>query len=244
MATTTNLQITLIEQSQSQKEVTANEAFIVIDKAIAGRLALTSTGGTTTLTDAQAANAVLDVTGALTSDATVVVPARSHIFTVRNDTSGAQALTVKTASGTGITVPAGAVQTLYCDGTNVYMVGAAAAPPVTTAPYDIGMFFPGKPADGALLFRVPLAREVTFADNFAGSQAKSLTASSVTAVFNVQRNGTTIGTITFSASAVGVFATTGTASEVFAAGDILSVIAPTPQDVTLANIGITFSGTR
>jgi hypothetical protein len=242
MAQTPNLLITLIEQSQAQKEVTANEAFNVLDAAIAGRLALTSTGGSTTLTDAQARNAVIDVSGALTSPSTVIVPDRSHVFTVKNSTSGAQALTVKTASGAGVTVPAGATQTLYCDGTDVFLVGAAAAP--VTAPYDIGMFFPGKPVAGATMFRVPLARMVVFSDDFAGSQAKCATAASVSAVFTVKRNDTAIGTITFAAgSLVGTFATSGI-DEMFLATDLLTIIAPAAQDVTLANVGITFAGTR
>lgn len=119
MTTTTNLLITHIEPSQAQKEVTANEAFDRLDAAIAGRLALSTTGGTTTLTDAQASNAILDVSGALTSNAVIVVPARSKLYAVRNATTGAFSLTVKTASGTGVTVRQGESAIVFCDGTNV-----------------------------------------------------------------------------------------------------------------------------
>jgi hypothetical protein len=60
---------------------------------------------------------------------------------------------------------------------------------------------------------------------------------------DVQKNGASIGTITFAASAN--TATFAFASEAaFTAGDRLTVLAPGSQDASLADISITFKGTR
>lgn len=87
-----------------------NTGLDVLDAAVAGATSLTLTGGSTTLTDAdytadQAKSMVLDVDGTLTSNATIIVPQRNKIYAVRNGTSGAFTLTVKTSAGTGVDIP-------------------------------------------------------------------------------------------------------------------------------------------
>lgn len=89
-----------------------------VTRAVDGMTTLSTTGGTTTLTQAQAAAAVLLITGTLTSNATLVVP-NSGIVTVVNRTSGSFTLTIKTASGAGTTVLQGTARNLIADGTNV-----------------------------------------------------------------------------------------------------------------------------
>src|SRR5262245_59955330 len=71
-----------------------NATLAVIEQAIAGRTALTTTGGTTTLTDtqfttSQARMAALDFDGALVSNAIIVVPTRTKSWIVRNQCTGA-----------------------------------------------------------------------------------------------------------------------------------------------------------
>jgi hypothetical protein len=61
----------------------------------------------------------MEFTGALTGNRTIEVPAVAWPWVVYNNTSGAFSLTVKTNAGTGIVVPQGKRQVLYCDGTNV-----------------------------------------------------------------------------------------------------------------------------
>jgi hypothetical protein len=67
----------------------------------------------------QARNAVLKITGALTADRNVVVPAVNKVYLAINATTGAHSLTFKTPSGTGVTVPNGQARWVYSDGTNV-----------------------------------------------------------------------------------------------------------------------------
>jgi hypothetical protein len=67
-------------------------------------------------------NAVLDLTGTLTSSVNVIIPdSIEKVYTVKNSTSGSFAVTFKTTSGTGATFAATdkGIKLLYSDGTNV-----------------------------------------------------------------------------------------------------------------------------
>lgn len=73
-----------------------------------------------TLTDAEAASAVIDLSGTLTANVNVIVPATPvRVYLVRNQTSGAFTVTVKTAAGTGTPVQQGTSSLVYSDGTNI-----------------------------------------------------------------------------------------------------------------------------
>jgi hypothetical protein len=58
-------------------------------------------------------------TASLTATRALVVPTTEKQYLVQNNTSGGQSITVKTAAGTGITVPNGAKAHLYVNGVNV-----------------------------------------------------------------------------------------------------------------------------
>lgn len=87
---------------------------------ITGRLSKSVAGsGSVTLTSAVAANQVLNFTGILTGNKTVVVPNGPQVWHVFNNTTGAYTLTIKTSAGTGIDVAQTKAVTLQADGTNV-----------------------------------------------------------------------------------------------------------------------------
>ena len=92
-----------------------------VQNAIGGYLALVVTGGTSTLTDLQASNPVIAITGALTANQIIVVPTTvKRLWAVANATTGSFTVTVKTASGTGVDVAQGKRNLVYTDGSNVY----------------------------------------------------------------------------------------------------------------------------
>lgn len=96
----------------------------MLENAIAGTTAISTTGGTTTLTnvdytDDQAKKAVLDVSGVLVSNATIVIPNASRLYRVFNRTTGSFTLTIKTASGSGILVTQSTVAEIYCNASDV-----------------------------------------------------------------------------------------------------------------------------
>lgn len=97
-------------------------------------LALSITGGTTTLTSAQAANTIQEYSGVLTSNQIIVVPSTVQLYTFTNNTTGAFTLTIKTAvfGGATIVVPQGDSLVLICDGTNVYNAASGSSSSLTS----------------------------------------------------------------------------------------------------------------
>jgi hypothetical protein len=110
-------------------------------------------------------------------------------------------------------------------------------------PFDLVAFYPGVPSASAIVTRVPVARAVTFPSGLTGSVAKASVAATSSTAFDIQKNGTSVGTITFAAA--GTSATFTAASAItLAAGDVIAIIAPGTADATLANVGFVLAGTR
>jgi hypothetical protein len=99
-----------------------NTLFDMLDRAHSG-IAISTTGGDTTLSNVdytvdQAKAETLEVSGTLVSNATIIIPNAKKKYIVKNGTSGAFTLSVKTSSGSAITVTQGSTATVYCDGSN------------------------------------------------------------------------------------------------------------------------------
>lgn len=119
---TANLGVTKLDAGQANAHVRVNEALDVLDKAIAGRLAIDLTGLTTkTLTGAESTHEILHVT-ATTAACDLIVQAVPKRWTVIND--GSHTVTFKRAAqGSPPTIAAGAIKHFVCDGTDVRLVG-------------------------------------------------------------------------------------------------------------------------
>lgn len=105
-------------------DVADNGAFQLMEDAIAGMASIVTTGGTVTLTTVngatdQARKMILNVSGALVSNATIVAPSLTKVYVVSNMTTGAFTLTVKTLAGTGVAVVQNANTIVWCDAVNV-----------------------------------------------------------------------------------------------------------------------------
>jgi hypothetical protein len=120
MALTNHLQITLVDSNQSSPEVTSNAGQVRLEESAHKMLDVAMADANQTLTDAQYNGyGIYRCTGALTAQKNLVVPTRQKRSIVVNDTTGGYGIQVKTASGTGVVVPAGETTTVYSDGTNV-----------------------------------------------------------------------------------------------------------------------------
>lgn len=114
---------------------------------------------------------------------------------------------------------------------------------IPAQPFDVTAFYPGTPLASAILLRVPIARAVSFLADFSGSYGKSSVAAAASTVFDIQKNGVSVGSMTFALGATtATFSTSGAVT--FEAGDILSIIGPATPDATLANIGLVLAGLR
>lgn len=239
MTTTPNLLIDHIAASQAQKEVTANTAFDVLDKALCQFTSIALANADLALSDAQViGNMALKFTGALTAVRTITAPAHAKFLYIENGTTGGYAISIKTPSGTAISFGSGERKLLYCNGSDFTIAAEAGA-----APYDIGGSLMGKPSAGVVIMRFPMPRAVRFLSGMALSKGVAATAATAASTFSVRKNGIEFATMTF--AALGTSATfTCAATTDFAAGDILTLVAPASPDDTLADIGFALSGLR
>jgi hypothetical protein len=105
----------------------------------ATRLSLVLSATTTTLTSAQAANLLQDYTGSATQALEVIVPGSVAQYYVANLTTGTGTVTVKTATGSGVSMANGAHKILKCDGSTVYEAVSANAGTVTQIALATGL---------------------------------------------------------------------------------------------------------
>lgn len=105
--------------------------------------------------------------------------------------------------------------------------------------YDIGVFIPGLYLANQVVLYLPIERTVQFSPAFSPSRAACVTNPTAQVVFTINKNGTQIGTLTVNTDGSTAFSGSGTT---FYAGDIISIVAPSSPDVTLANLGVLLSG--
>ena len=100
MPKTPSLDIAHIEESQEDKEVTANEAFDRLANAINARLNYANSDANFSLTTAQlVANQLIVLTGATTADRTVTLPGIVRDFRIWNQTGNLITLTTGVSPG-------------------------------------------------------------------------------------------------------------------------------------------------
>jgi hypothetical protein len=104
----------------------------------------------------------------------------------------------------------------------------------------LALFIAGHPNAGELVLQYVATDHFIFPAGLAGSAVFSNTAATTPSVLQLNKNGATIGTITFAASphVTVVFS----AAVSCAPGDIITITAPVLQDATLADISLTLVG--
>lgn len=121
------LEIQASGENDSTWGARANTVFEMIEDAIANfKSVVLAADANYVLTTANSAtdearNMGLNFTSgvALTATRNITVPTSTKSYLVKNGTTGGQSLQIKTAAGTGITVPNGKTTLLLCDGVNV-----------------------------------------------------------------------------------------------------------------------------
>lgn len=99
-----------------------------LEEAIAGRKAIALAAADVTLTtnnggdgtSEQAAAMILDCSGVLSANVNIVAPNVSKMYIVKNGTTGAFTVGIKTTAGSALDVPQGETLVVWCDGTNVF----------------------------------------------------------------------------------------------------------------------------
>lgn len=121
MAVTSNLGLNLLDQNQSQPHVPLNDDMQILENAVTGKFSkdLTGVGATYTLTADGARYRHINFWASGAAQAcTVTVPNTVRMWLVDN-WSGYDVL-LKTAAGSGVTIPTGYASLIWCDGGNVH----------------------------------------------------------------------------------------------------------------------------
>mgnify|MGYP001626388505 CR=1 FL=1 len=115
---------------------------------------------------------------------------------------------------------------------------------VKTYPYDIAGGANGTLNSSQTVLNFVSPRNVTFPANFSGSVAVAGTAGSGSTTFNIDINGSNVGTLTFAANATtGTFSSTSTNSITLNAGQVINVSVSGTPSANLANVSFTLEGT-
>ena len=140
--------LTLTQQQNARTNIAALSALDVGQ----GRLSKSVAGGVdVTLTAAEASAQFIELTGTITANINVIVPAAARLFYIYNGTTGAFTVTIKTPSGSGIVAPQSYRSVLECDGGSVFSAitylsmaalavanGITAGPSIFTKAYNFG----------------------------------------------------------------------------------------------------------
>ncbi|WP_336747905.1 hypothetical protein [Pantoea vagans] len=109
-----------VDGNTSNPEVTGSATTGWVPSDNYGSTAITGlSGSSVTLTTLQASKERITLAGALSANINIVIPAWKKSWTVVNGTTGSFSVTVKTPSGTGVTLAAGQTQRVIGDGTNI-----------------------------------------------------------------------------------------------------------------------------
>lgn len=207
-------------------DVVNNNITSMVEQAIAGLATInTWTTASHTLTTAdgttdEARCAILQCSGAPGAAATVICPAFSKVYIIKNSVTGGYAVTLKTSAGTGISVPNGGTALLYCDGTNVVSgggLGGDVVGPASATDTAIATF------DGVTGKLIKNNASVTIAANI------------ITALgFSGPHNGT-VGATTPNTAAVTTLSATGAITSTLVTGTAPLVVASTTK---VANLNV------
>lgn len=251
MAVDQILAITQIAENQNNKYLTHNNAVDALAQAGNRTLRNTTVGaGPWNITENEfTRNMVFRASGAsanyeIRTPGTIATSnPTKRVFAVVNDDT-VDTATVRTAGvGAQVVLPPGRAAWIEQEGDNLYQLSAWSTVPTDAQPYDFGFFIAGPPGTAAIVLVHVAARAFTLEDNFAGSVGKVGANPTAVAAFDVQKNEASIGSISISTSGVFTFNTTG-AGVSMVAGDRIKIVAPNPQDATLADVAVTLKGTR
>jgi hypothetical protein len=104
----------------------------------------------------------------------------------------------------------------------------------------LALFIGGLPDAGERVVQYVVTDNITLPVGLDGSAIYAAVAATGSAVFQINKNGSAIGSITFTASGESVaFAT----DIDLVPGDVLAITAPSPQDASLSDISITLLAT-
>ena len=237
-----------ITQAQSQKEVTSNELDDLLDNSnnATTDVMVSTSSPVVVAADDFTGNVRLKLVaetgspGGPEAGFTLEVPATARKFVVSNTTGQTATVDISGGASPTVDVEAGEAAEIHGDGAGFEKVAGS------TTFYDLAFFIAGVPSFDAVGGMLVAVRAFSIPINATGSRAHADTppaSGELDKVFDIHKNGGSIGSVTFASLAnTGTFTFASAVS--FAAGDRLAIINltnPSPTEETaIANIAITF----
>lgn len=123
MADTQTTNILLTDQTEGGNSnswgTIVDTNFWLLDAKFGDITTISTTGGSTTLTDTQELVNVIVVSGSLVSNADIVFSGRGGSWTVKNATTGQYSVTCKVTGQDGVIIPQGARQVVFCNAADI-----------------------------------------------------------------------------------------------------------------------------
>lgn len=245
---TPRLNITEVAENQTNKYLTINAAITKLEASGNDEYVNSSAGTGITLSETQfTSNTVFRVSGGsaaftLTCPANIGIGTGNarRLFIVANDDTTYTCTVRSSGTGTTVDIRPGGRALVHMNNNNVTLISRTRG---GGDPYDVSFYAGGTLAANQVLAHVRFTRAVNMPDDFAGSYAYAGTLpTDGNWVFDIAKNGSSLGTLTITTGGTITFVTTGGASS-FAAGDRLTITAPNTPDSTGADIAITLAAT-
>jgi hypothetical protein len=239
-----NLNLTQVTENQASPEVPINDKGAELDAALTETLAIDLSAGNATVTASQQRrNVLFQASGVATTGRTVTFSSGVERGFMLFECAAANTNTISLIKGsTTLTLSPGRLYVVYLDGTANGIVARDVGG--TSEPNDLHVFIPGVLSSSQLMFRMKVTRAFTLPANLSGGYGTAGTASTGTKVVDIKKNGSSVATITYTASATGTLATSGGTAQSFAVGDVLTIVGPASADATLADVTIDLFGSR
>lgn len=107
--------------------------------------------------------------------------------------------------------------------------------------FDLIVWKSGRPTASEVIYKAKIPRTVTFQMNFTGSTGVSVENATSSTTFSIKKNNTQIGTANFAAG-TNVATFTMASDTIFEPTDIITIVAPSSSDTTLAGISFILQG--
>lgn len=114
--------------------------------------------------------------------------------------------------------------------------------PETTSPYDIATGFYDTPTADEVIETIPVTRDILLPADLSGTQVVIGTTATASFIISVQDDAVEIATITIGTDDSVILATTGNIAKTVATGSVLTLVAPSTADDTIANVVINIKG--
>lgn len=265
-----NLGITTVAAGQNTKETTINDADAALESALTDTLSCNLTSGNVSVTTLQYQRNIGFVTTGNAISRDLTFPAVKRTVWVKNGGSatlnikvGSTTLTLAaagfmliytdgTTNGLSKIDLVGSIALAFTSltdvpanytsaGRKIVRVNAAAnALEFIDMSYTLAFYQEAVMTNAQMVYKFIATVGVTLPAGLSGSQAKSEVASAGNVHFDIFKNGSDLGDITFNTSSTGSF--TLASDLVLAAGDILTIKGPATADANLAGVGVSLKG--